>query len=79
MSYLLDMSQYKYIPNTLAAIQMVAMATRKIIYAHFHGNGQSYACLTELYVFVGPKYTCMSQIVLISSRNHKKISRVSKI
>ena len=43
-----------YNPHTLVAIQMVAMATRKMIYTYFHGNGQSYA---SLFGFVGPKYT----------------------
>ena len=49
------------------------MATTKMHYANFRGNGQSYASLTELFVhvFTGPKYTCMSQIVLITGRKHR--------
>ena len=53
----------KYIPNTLIAIHMVAMATRKTHYARFYGNGQSSASLTHLFEFVGPKFICMSHVV----------------
>ena len=44
---------------------------KKISYAYIHGNGQSYASLTKSFVSVGQKLTCMSQIVLISSRKHR--------
>ena len=51
---------------------MVAMATRKMHIASFHGNGISTTFLTQSVAFVGPKYICIIQIVLICGRKHFK-------